>query len=526
MMGRLVTGLPSYLRHPITLDAARATLQSRLAGRITDFLALVRDGVYGSATSPYRALLGQAGCEYGDLEGLVRRDGIEDALQAVARAGVYLTVDELKGRCPVVRAGTSFVVGPDDLVNPRSRAAVPGRTSGSRGARARIPIDLGFIRDRAVNTGLAIDAWGGCSWTQATWEIPGGSALGRILWLSRFGNRPVRWFSQVDPASTGLDARYRWSMRAVRWLSVLARSPLPAPEFVPLATPLAIAEWMQTELAAGRIPLLHTFPSSAVRLCRAAAEAGIELPGARFAVVGEPVTPARVAAVRRVGADLIAVYGSAEAGRIGYGCPRPDAPDDVHVMHDLVALIQPSGGAVGQAMPASALLVTSLRPSAPIVLLNASLGDEGELVPRACGCAMEALGWSTHLRHVRSYEKLTAGGMTFLDRDVVRVLEETLPARFGGGPTDYQLLEEEGESGQSRVRLLVHPAVGPVDTAAVAEVFLDLIGRDGGASRVMALHWRGAGLLSVERRIPLVTGPGKILHLAAARSSRAPSGRG
>lgn len=55
----------------------------------------------------------------------------------------------------------------------------------------------------------------------------------------------------------------------------------------------------------------------------------------------------------------------------------------------------------------------------------------------------ERLGWTLHLHGIRSVEKLTAAGMTFLDSDVIRVLEEVLPGRFGGGPTHYQLVEEE-----------------------------------------------------------------------------------
>jgi hypothetical protein len=284
---------------------------------------------------------------------------------------------------------------------------------------------------------------------------------------------------------------------------------------------------MRTQLDAGRTPLLHTFPSAAVRVCRAAQDTGVSLRGARFAVVGEPVTAARLATVRRVGAEAIPVYGSGEVGRIGYGCPAPSAPDDVHVMHDLVALVQPWLDAPPETgRPPAALLVSSLRPTAPIVMLNVSLGDEGERLSRACGCPMETLGWTTHLCRVRSYEKLTAGGMTFLDRDVARVLDETLPARFGGGPTDYQLIEDEVAEGQPRVRLLVHPAVGPIDDRAVVAVFLDALGRDGGPGRVMALQWRGAGFVSVERRAPVITGSGKILHLVAARSVRADAAGG
>jgi hypothetical protein len=61
---------------------------------------------------------------------------------------------------------------------------------------------------------------------------------------------------------------------------------------------------------------------------------------------------------------------------------------------------------------------------APLV----ALGDQAEVAQRACGCALEQLGWTTLLRHVRSFEKLTASGMTFLDADIIRVLDEVLPA--------------------------------------------------------------------------------------------------
>jgi hypothetical protein len=123
---------------------------------------------------------------------------------------------------------------------------------------------------------------------------------------------------------------------------------------------------------------------------------------------------------------------------------------------------------------------------------------------------------------VRSYEKLTAAGMTFLDAHVLRVLEEVLPARFGGVATDYQLLEEEAESGQPRLRLLVSPAVGRVELDAVGEAFLTAIGRGSGAERVMGLAWRDAAFLRVERRAPEPTPAGKILHLLGTPRPRPP----
>ncbi len=71
------------------------------------------------------------------------------------------------------------------------------------------------------------------------------------------------------------------------------------------------------------------------------------------------------------------------------------------------------------------------------------MGDQAVVSERACGCPYQQLGWTTHLHGIRSFEKLTAAGMTFLDTDVIRVLEEVLPGRFGGIPSDYQLVEEE-----------------------------------------------------------------------------------
>jgi hypothetical protein len=270
----------------------------------------------------------------------------------------------------------------------------------------------------------------------------------------------------------------------------------------------------------GETPHLMSYPSAVVRLCRAATETGVDLGRAVFTSAGEPLTAARLHMIERTGARIIPRYSSVESGPIGYGCLARDAPDDLHLLRDLVALIQPRGTAAGRerigppaaAVPAETLLLSTLRPSAPLVLINVSLGDQATMGERRCGCPLEALGWATHLRDVRSREKLTAGGMTFLDTDLIRVLEEILPARFGGAPTDYQLVEEEGAEGQPRLRLLVHPRIGAVDPEALVATFLSAIGGTG-SEHVMALFWREARLLRVERRPPLAAPSGKIQHL-------------
>jgi hypothetical protein len=92
-----------------------------------------------------------------------------------------------------------------------------------------------------------------------------------------------------------------------------------------------------------------------------------------------------------------------------------------------------------------------------------------------------------------------------------------------GGPTDYQLLEDEAASGEPVVRLLVRPAVGPLDDDQVAAAFLDAIEPGSGAERIMGAVWRNGKLLRVERRAPLSAASGKILHLHVARRA-APAG--
>jgi hypothetical protein len=112
--------------------------------------------------------------------------------------------------------------------------------------------------------------------------------------------------------------------------------------------------------------------------------------------------------------------------------------------------------------------------------------------------------------------------MSFLDADVIRVLEEVLPARFGGGPIDYQLLEEEVGDGEPRLRLLVHPRLGTLDGEAVADSFLSAIGGGSGVERVMELQWREAGLVRVERQAPRATTVGKVFHVHSERGASFP----
>jgi hypothetical protein len=512
---RLLRALPDFLKHPLSVDQAAATLAERLRERDEHFLALARTAIYGHPASPYRTLLERAGCEYGELRQLVERHGLEEALATLVRNGVYLTMDELKGRTPVVRGTTRLTVDPAGLRHPLAQTHALAHTSGSRGPGTPVPVDLRFVRDLGVNICLTTAARGGLAWRHATWTIPGSAAIAAALSYSAFGSHWVRWFSQIDPRTPALHPRYRWSSRVMRMGGLLAGLSLPTPCYVPLEDPRPIVEWLHATLDAGETPHLLTFPSSALRICATARSEGQSLEGVKFMLGGEPITAARLAVIKEVGATMTTGYGTAETGPCGVGdaCLAPGVPDEVHVFHDFHALVQTDASWGHSTLPPGTLLVSSLRPTAPVILLNVSLGDQAVVAKRSCECPLQKLGWTTHLHTIRSREKLTSAGMTFLDTDVVRALEEVLPARFGGIPTDYQLVEEETEEGRPRLRLLVHPSVGPLDEKAVIDALLSSIAAGSGVERLMGLVWEQARLIQIERRLAYATTTGKILHV-------------
>lgn len=512
---RLFGNLPRFLRTPIGLSEAREVLGRRLAEREARFLASAHRWVYGHPGSPYKRLLAHAGCEPDDLTELVRSEGVEGALARLFSNGVYLSCPEFKGRCPVRRGSLEFTVDQTHLIRPDAIVHGLSESSGSRGSPTAVPIDLAFIRDHAINTHLSLHAHDGTGWAHAHWGVPGGTSVTNPLEFAKGGNPPERWFTPVSIGEPGLHPRYRLGARAMRVSSMLSGVPLPLPTLAPLDDPTPIVNWAHQILARGDVPHVWTFASSAVLICEAAARARVDISGTRFTAGGEPTTAARRKAIEDAGAHALPRFGATETDIIAFACRRPGTPDDQHLFHDRHAVIQ-AGRDNPAGLPPTGILLTSLLASAPVIMLNVSMGDQADLDRRECGCPMEGFGWHTHIHRIRSFEKLTAGGIQFLDVDVIRVLEEVLPARFGGAPTDYQLVEDTAAEGAKPcVRLLVHPAVGSLDPGEVSDVFLAAIGGGDSGERLMELQWRGGGVLRVERRAPVRTGSGKILHLHA-----------
>jgi hypothetical protein len=208
-----------------------------------------------------------------------------------------------------------------------------------------------------------------------------------------------------------------------------------------------------------------------------------------------------------------------EVGAVGRGCPRASDPNDQHFQADHLALIQAPRG-VGS-IEVQAFLLTTLLPTAKRILLNVEIDDYGIVEPSSCGCPFHAYGFDRTLRHVRSFSKLTAEGVTLVGSEMEHILESVLPARFGGTPLDYQLMEEEDGAGLTRVVVIVSPRLGRIDESGVIEAILDGLRQASLGTAVGGGLLGAAGALRVRRAEPIMTARGKVLplHLAQRMSS-------
>src|SRR5262245_54729667 len=117
LYGAMPFALLAYVRSPRLTDPA-AVLRDQLERRAARFLETLRRTVFADANHPYSRPFDAAGCTFADLVNLVDRDGLEPALDALRRGGVFLTHDEFKGRTPLVRFGRQIPADPSDWTNP------------------------------------------------------------------------------------------------------------------------------------------------------------------------------------------------------------------------------------------------------------------------------------------------------------------------------------------------------------------------------------------------------------------------
>jgi hypothetical protein len=306
----------------------------------------------------------------------------------------------------------------------------------------------------------------------------------------------------------------------------LVSASIPRPEPVPLDQAITIARWVAKTLETQGACFIRTHVSLAMRICIAAKEEGLKLTGATFLGSGEPPTPAKIAHITRLGARWIPAYFFTEVGAVGMGCAQPADENDLHFLKDAFALIQFPSQVPGTETVVDAFCFTTLLPSAPKIMLNVAIDDYGIIEKRSCGCPWESYGFTDHLYHVRSFHKLTGEGVTLVGSEMVHILEEVLPARFGGSSLNYQLLEEEDEQGFTRLSLLVSPSVGAIDEEAIIDAVMEGLERSSVASDLARVVWNQAKILRVRRMEPFWTQRGKLMPLHLVRSPKLPIEKG
>jgi hypothetical protein len=513
----LFAGIRAFLADRMSLAQAEADIVEGLALREEHFLHVVRAGVFDSPHSPYRALFRWAGCEYADLEAAVRRGGVDRTLERLAQNGVYVTADEFKGKKPIVRGNRSLSVTPEDFLPRGVRTAITIASSGTMNRPVRSHVTFEWLAQYVPTTALAFSAHDLFDRAHAIFDaiMPAGGGMNSILIYGRLGIPVARWFARREsPAETWLARQYYYLMTQAVIATCNRNGPGAArPAFTAVSEVRTVMDWLSETLRAGRRCCVAATASNAARIARLAAESGVNLQGTKFIATGEPLTDAKRAAIERVGASVLTRYAYGGATPIGYGCADPIATDDVHVSEHILALIQGPRLISDTGPPIHPVMCTTLHPAAPRLLINVESGDYATMARRRCGCALGRAGLTLHVHRIRSFEKFTSEGMNYYHWDMYDLLENILPSLFGGGPGDYQFVEEEEPGGQTRLILRLAPSIGPVDEGGLVARVHEHLSQASAGNRYMDDVWKSAGTITVRRERPYASPRGKVLPL-------------
>jgi len=505
---------------------ARSLLRKRIAAREDNFLRLAERSIFHYPRSPYLPLLAAKRISFNDLKSWVSRDGLEASLRALEIEGVYFTVDEFKGKVPVRRNGLTFVCEEGMFDNPFLSFVYEVRSGATRSAGTRIRIDFDYLHQRSLYDAFLLHLHGCLEAPIANWfpVFPGAPGINSSLRFAHIGNPAQRWFSQVAEDQVQVNWEKRWGTKTIFAVHRLYGCRLAEPEYVGLNDAHRVAQWASQALNEHPNCVIYTFAASAVRVCIAAAEANLNLKGAKFLVTGEPLTPHKKREIESTGAVAIPVYGISEAGVVAAGCNEAHSQSDhCHLYKDTTAIITHQQVVPNFDLCLDSYLFTSLLYESPKFLLNVGMGDFGDLSSEACNCGFGELGFDTSLSNIRSYEKLTGEGVTFVDTDFVRIIEKDLPETFGGKSTDYQLIEEEDSKGFTHLHLLVSPRVGKVNEGEMLNRFLALLQRGEASPESWAQSgtemWRQSSMVRIRRDFPVCTRSGKILPFQLGKRS-------
>lgn len=529
---RLIKGVRKFARGKMQPEEAAATarklLKKRMEAREDNFLNLLEKGIFQHPASPYLKLLKPRKITYLDLKTWVMTKGIEATLRTLESEGVYFNVEEFKGRVPVKRKGVEFRCDPTMFDNPFLSCVYEVRSGATRSEGTRIRIDFDYLHQRSLYDALLLDIHGCLKAPVANWfpVFPGAPGINSSLRFAHIGNPVRRWFSQVDENKLTIGLKRKWGKKFLFALSRLYGCPLAEAEYVSLNDARTVAEWAARMLESNPQCVVYTFAASAVRVCIAASEAGLNIKGTKFLVTGEPLTPQKKREIESAGASAVSVYGISEAGVIAAGCNVPHSHSDhCHLYQDTTAIIPHNLNVPYCETTVGSYLFTSLLSESPKLLLNVGMGDFGDIRMQTCSCGFGEVGFETCLSSIRSYEKLTGEGVTFVDTDFVWIIEKKLPEIFGGRSTDYQVVEQEDGNGIPQLRLVVSPRIGNVNESEVVKTFIKLLKRaeDRGWAQSGTEMWKQSGIVRMVRDFPVSTSSGKVMsfHLMKSREPKA-----
>ena len=509
---RMAWGIRKFLRTPPISDP-EAYIRHHLATRASGFLTLVEKGIFSCPSNPHYEMFRLAGCTLGDLKEEVGRHGLEPTLKRLREAGVYVTHDEFKAKVPIVRAGREIPSHDASFRNPLvANALSEGISSGSRSKGTRSPRSIGRLLHREAHFRIRNREFDLSSRIRIELKpiLPSGTGLGPGQRGHREGHPVERWFA----VGGGLrdSGHYRLLTHClVLWTRALGANPR-LPTYLPPNDFGIVAEYIARRRREGAAVAVHGFTSPAVRVAAAALDLGLDISGTLFLVAGEALTQAKRETIERTDSEVYTSYPISEVGPVGHACRQMKSGNCVHLFEDTVAAFVHRRRANFSDTEVNALQFTSLLPFCPHVLINAEMDDAGVIGPASCECVYSRLGLTRQVSQIFSFGKLTGQGMTLVGTDLLRILEEALPAQLGGAPGDYQLVEREGAA-QTEVTLRVNPRI-QASPDRIRECFLrELKSFYGGslASR-MWTHAEGVEIVSGQ---PFTTRTGKIhaLHL-------------
>lgn len=517
MYTRFCLGLGGYMKEKTSFEQAGQIVKERMLKREENFLRLIKKGVFDYRKSPYRPLFNLARCGYEDVERMVSNEGIEGTLAILRDKGIYISIEEFKGKQPIIRDGSIFKVRERDFDNPYTARCYERRSGATRSAGTRTVVDFEFLADTAANRGLIADMWGlsGSPFVIIRPASPYGAGTLFMLHLSKFDIYPVKWFSLYDERNVPISLKSRFGLYYILFMGNLFGAKFPRPDLRDFGCWDEAVAYVARLLDRHKSCCIFTNVSSATRICSIANAKSISLQGLTFQGCGEPLTDKKRDEIESAGARYVLYYAFTEAGLTGCHCLHASEIDDIHLFEDSFAFINRTRPMMDTSV--EAFLVTSLLGSSPKILLNVESGDYGKIERRGCGCPYEALGFRTHIHTIRSFEKLSGEGMTFYGTDAVKIVEDILPSRFGGSGLDYQLVEEEDEKGFTRLLLYASPSLGPLDEEALAQSVIAAFSEGDHSRKIMARIYDQAGVIKVKREPPMVTGEGKLYPLHIRR---------